>query len=90
MNTNRRMARLVLNLKNFATTTQTTGLSALSAEMKTYYEKRLLDLAEPKLVHNQFGDKYPIPKSGGKTIEFRKYDSLGRRRLRLQKGNPGW
>ena len=86
MNTNRRMARLVLNLKNFATTTQTTGLSALSAEMKTYYEKRLLDLAEPKLVHNQFGDKYPIPKGGGKTIEFRKYDSLGKATTPITEG----
>jgi len=75
MNQNRKLA---LDLQNFATSTQTTLLPALSAEMKTYYEKRLLDLAEPKLVHNQFGDKYPIPKGGGKTIEFRKYDSLGK------------
>ena len=48
----------------------------LSAEMKTYYEKRLIDLASPKLVHDQFGDRYPIPKNGGKTIEFRKYSPL--------------
>ena len=69
---------MALNLQLFAT--QTTGLNAsgndLSPEMKTYYEKRLIDLAEPKLVHDQFADKYPIPKNGGKTIEFRKYDSL--------------
>lgn len=64
------------DIQRFATTTQTTELAGLSTEMKTYYEKRLIDLAEPKLVHNQFGDKYPIPKNGGKTIEFRKYDSL--------------
>ena len=38
--------------------------------MKTYYEKRLLDQAEPLLVHDQFGDKYPIPANNGKTIEF--------------------
>lgn len=36
--------------------------------MKTYYEKRLLDQAEPLLVHDQFGDKYPIPGNNGKTI----------------------
>lgn len=58
--------------------TQTTLLPALKDEMKTYYEKRLIDLAEPKLVHDQFADKYPIPRNGGKTIEFRKYDSLGK------------
>ena len=50
-----------LDLQLFATTTQTTGLAALSDEMKTYYEKRLIDNAEPNLVHDQFGDKYPIP-----------------------------
>ena len=33
--------------------------ATLTAEMKTYYEKRLLDQAEPALVHNQFGDPYP-------------------------------
>lgn len=48
----------------------------LSPEMKTYYSDYLIDLAEPELVHDQFGQKHPIPKNGGKTIEFRKYDSL--------------
>lgn len=42
-----------LNLQLFAV--QTTG--DLSDEMKTYYEERLIDLAEPRLVHDQFGDK---------------------------------
>lgn len=75
MNKAKRLARR-LELQRFATETQTTLLPGLSTDMKTFYEKRLIDLAEPKLVHNQFGDKYPIPKNGGKTIEFRKYDSL--------------
>ncbi len=48
----------------------------LSAEMKTYYSDYLIDMAEPKLVHDQFGQKQPIPKGKGKTIEFRKYDPL--------------
>ena len=69
MNRNR-----IINLQRFAT--QTTLLPGLSPEMKTYYEKRLIDHAEPNLVHDQFGDKYPIPQNGGKSIEFRKYDSL--------------
>lgn len=75
MNNAKKLARR-LELQRFATETQTTLLPGLSPEMKMFYEKRLIDLAEPKLVHNQFGDKYPIPKNGGKTIEFRKYDSL--------------
>ena len=76
----------MFNLQLFATTTQTTALSALSAEMKTYYEQRLIDLAGPKLVHDQFADKYPIPKNGGKTIEFRKYDSLGKATTPITEG----
>lgn len=48
----------------------------LSAEMKTYYSDYLIDMAEPKLVHDQFGQKMPIPKNRGKRIEFRKYDPL--------------
>lgn len=73
MNVAKKLSKLY-NAQKFAT--QTTVLPGLSAEMKTYYEMTLLDNAEPNLVHNQFGDKYPIPKNGGKTIEFRKYDSL--------------
>ena len=70
--------RMLLQL--FATNTTESKLAGndLSAEMKTYYEKRLIDLAEPKLVHDQFGDKYPIPAGNGRTIEFRKYDSLAK------------
>ena len=44
--------------------------------MKTFYERRLIDQALPALVHDQFGDSYPIPANNGKTIEFRKYDAL--------------
>ena len=49
---------------------------ALSPEMKTYYSDYLIDNAIPKLVHDQFGQKHPIPKNGGKTIEFRKFSPL--------------
>lgn len=48
----------------------------LSAEMKTFYDKTLISMAGPSLVHDQFGQKRPIPKNGGKTIEFRKFSSL--------------
>lgn len=69
--------RLILNLQKFADpNTQTTGLDGMSPEMKTFYTDTLIDIAGPELVHDQFADKYPIPKNGGKTIEFRKYDNL--------------
>ena len=55
-----KMKNMMFDLQLFAdASTQlqnTTGSSGLTAEMKTYYEKRLLDQAEPALVHNQFGD----------------------------------
>ena len=50
--------------------------SGLSAEMKTFYDKTLIELAGPALVFDQFGQKRPIPKGGGKTIEFRKFNAL--------------
>lgn len=80
MNTIRKFILLpvVLNLFDAVinkTTSATTG-NNLSGEMKTFYSDYLIDMAEPLLVHDQFGQKHPIPKNGGKTIEFRKYDPL--------------
>ncbi len=75
------------NLQFFAEpNTNVTTDSGLSGEMKTYYEDTLLDEAEPNLVHDQFADKYPIPKNGGKSIEFRKYDSLPKATQPLTEG----
>ncbi len=48
----------------------------LSAEMKTFYDKTLIELAGPALVFDQFAQKRPIPRNGGKTIEFRKFNAL--------------
>lgn len=67
----------MMNLHVFDNT-MTTATASLSDEMKTYYEMRLIDNAEPNLIHDQFGDKYPIPQGGGKSIEFRKYSPLSK------------
>ena len=66
---------LTLNLQLFATT-QTTKLDALSPEMKTFYDMTLIDEAQAQLVHQQFGQKRPIPQGSGKQIEFRKFAAL--------------
>ena len=50
----------------------------LSPEMKTFYDMTLIDEAQANLVHDQFGQKRPIPKNGGKTIEFRKFAPLAK------------
>lgn len=50
--------------------------SGLSGEMKTFYDKALIELTGAKLVHEQFGQKRPIPRNGGRTIEFRRFNTL--------------
>ena len=66
--------------------TNVTTDSGLSPEMKTYYDMRLIDLAQPLLVHDQFGQKRPIPQGRGKTIEFRKYTPLSKATTALTEG----
>ena len=81
--------KLNLNLQMFNNTnvtTQTGEGQDLSAEMKTYYSNYLIDNAKPELVHDQFAQKHPIPKNGGKTIEFRKYKALQKALTPLTEG----
>lgn len=71
---------------NTNTTGQTGAGQDLSAEMKTYYSDYLIDNAMPKLVHDQFGQKHPIPAGSGKIIEFRKYSPLAKALTPLTEG----
>ncbi|GHV18410.1 hypothetical protein FACS18949_14300 [Clostridia bacterium] len=41
-----------------------------------FWDDYIIELASPRLVHNQFGQRKPIPPNNGKTIVFRKYDAL--------------
>lgn len=75
---------IILNL--FDGNTNVTTDPGLSDEMKTYYSNYLIDMAQPELVHDQFGQKHPIPKNGGKTIEFRKYNPLPKALTPLTEG----
>lgn len=76
-----------LDLRLFAETpVNTTGSGGMSAEMKTYYSRYLIENAKPKLVHDQFGQKHNIPKNGGKTIEFRRYAPLAKATTPLTEG----
>lgn len=76
-----------LRLQMFAEQIMNTTTDAgMSVEMKEFYEKTLITMAEPELVFDQFSDKYPIPKNGGKVIEFRKYDSLPKNTTPLEEG----
>ena len=75
-----------MNLQMVANELQTTLLPGLSAEMKTFYDMTLIDEAQSNLVHDQFGQKRPIPKNGGKTIEFRKFAALAKATTPLTEG----
>lgn len=84
------MIDYILNLQLFAagdvvnTTTGTvnaeTGAAnntgALSVGMKTYYETEMLENARSELYFNQFAKKVVLPEKHGRTIEFRKWDTL--------------
>lgn len=95
------MEKHIINLQLFAadTTTHTnvttdtrtgdynpTEANSLSAEMKTYYDRELIFEASAQLVHDQFGQKRPIPKGNGKTIEFRKFSPLPKTLTALTEG----
>ena len=86
-----------INLQLFATQTTTMGDpnfdagngwkgNGLSAEMKTFYDMTLIDEASAALVHDQFGQKRPIPQGSGKTIEFRKFSPLAKATTPLTEG----
>ncbi len=79
-------------MKNFKTmdlqlfATQVSTQESLSAEMKTFYDMTLIDEAGANLIHDQFGQKRPIPKGGGKTISFRKFSPLAKATTPLTEG----
>lgn len=76
-----------LNLQLFADmNTNVTTDSGLSVENKTFYDMTLIDEAQANLVHDQFAQKRPIPKNGGKKIEFRKFASLPKALTPLTEG----
>ena len=68
---------LLLDLRLFeGAPANTTTAQGMAVEMKTFYDRTLLENAEPELIHDQWAQTRDIPRNGGKTIEFRKYDQL--------------
>ena len=68
------------------TTLLNTAGNDLSPEMKTYYDMNLIDYAQAALVHDQFGQKRPIPAGKGKVIEFRSFSPLAKALTALTEG----
>lgn len=69
-------------------TLQTTASAGLTSEMKAYYDRRLVARALPSLYFAKFGQRRGIPKNNGKTIEFRKFATLGVSKTALTEGTP--
>ncbi len=57
-----------------ATTTETYG--NLTAEQKSFYDRTLLSRLLPNLTFLKYGQKRPMPKNEGDTINFRRFNSL--------------
>lgn len=53
-----------------------TTTSLANYTMKTYYDRKLLEKAKTQFVYASFGQKRPMPKNNGKTVEFRRFNLL--------------
>lgn len=84
--------QLFANENNPTLNTQTTllndavGKNDLSFEMKTFYKTSLLENSRAELFYNQFGMKQPLPKNGGKSVEWRKFDTFAKATTALTEG----
>ena len=52
------------------------GVNTLSPTMKTYYDTELLENARTELIFAQFGRKQGLPANKGRTVEWRKWNTL--------------
>jgi len=77
-----------LNLRMFDVTlnTNVTTDTALTDEMKTHYQRTLIDTAEPELLHDRFGQVANIPAGSGKRTEWRYFDPLPKALTPLTEG----
>lgn len=71
------------------TDTNMTTSTGLSAGMQTYYNRELLRTFEPKLIHDQFAEEYPLPPNNGTTMNLRKLLPIDAKVTPLDEGNPG-
>ena len=63
-----------------------TSTNILTHGMKTYYDNELLENARGQHYFAQFGKKTSLPKGRGKTVEWRKWDTIPAETATLQEG----
>mgnify|MGYP000914780207 CR=1 FL=1 len=76
----------IQKFNNTNLTSQTGTGQDLSAEMKTFYDKALIENAKAKLVHDQFAQMRDIPANNGKIIEFRRFAPFAKATTALTEG----
>ena len=64
------------------------GAAGFTPELKQFYEKELLMRAVPALVHMNWGIKRSLPPQGGKSIEWRRLDTIAASTTALTEGTP--
>lgn len=64
-------------------------ISGLTVENKTFYDRTLLERLLPNLVFYKHGQKKPLPKHEGGTVNFRRFNSLNPATTPLTEGQPG-
>ncbi len=52
------------------------GAAGMTPELKQFYDRKLLTRAVLDTVYMNYGVKRPIPARGGKSIEFRRYETI--------------
>lgn len=65
------------------------GVAGLANGMKQTYSRMLLARAVPNFVHVGHGDKSGIPRGGGRSIEWRRYERPVTSTTALTEGTPG-
>ena len=61
---------------NTGATTPFDTVNTLSHTMKEYYDTELLENSRPELIFAQFGRKQALPANRGRTVEWRKWNTL--------------
>lgn len=69
--------------------TNFTTSAGLTPGMQTYYNRKLLETFEPRLVHLQFGDEKIMPENSGRIMNLRKWVPIPTNTSELAEGNPG-
>lgn len=71
------------------TDTNMTTSVGIEPSMQTYYNRTLLEVMKPELVHLQFAATYPFPLNSGTTMNLRKFIPLEVNPTPLDEGDPG-